>query len=125
MDSTDKIVNKLVPDALWSRVEPLLPKGKPHPWGVCRGRVDDRRALAGILFVLREGCRWEALTYTGICSKSVAHSRFQEWKEAGVFEKLWQRSLEEYDAEKGIDWSWLAMDGAMTKAPLAGEKKRS
>ena len=29
----------------------------------------------------------------------------------------------EYDALKGIDWTWLSMDGAMTKAPLAGEKK--
>ena len=22
----------------------------------------------------------------------------------------------------GLDWEWLAMDGAMTKAPLGGEK---
>jgi hypothetical protein len=28
----------------------------------------------------------------------------------------------EYDALQGIDWAWLAMDGAMTKAPLGGEK---
>ena len=28
----------------------------------------------------------------------------------------------DYDALKGIDWAWLAMDGAMTKAPLGGEK---
>ncbi len=27
-----------------------------------------------------------------------------------------------YDKLKGIDWSWLAMDGAMTKAPLGMEK---
>ena len=125
MDSTDKIINKLVPDALWERIAPLLPKGKPHPWGVCRTRVDERRVLASILFVLREGCRWEALDYTGLCSHSTAHTRFQEWTQAGVFQKLWRLSLEEYDTLKGIDWSWLALDGAMTKAPLAGEKKRS
>jgi transposase len=125
MSASDPIINKLVPDALWSRIEPLLPPGKPHPWGVCRERVDNRRALAGMLFVLREGGRWEALNYTGICSKSVAHSRFQEWKKAGVFEKLWRLSVEEYDQEKGLAWSWLAMDGALTKAPLAGEKKRA
>jgi transposase len=78
-----------------------------------------------MLFVLREGCRWEALDYTSICSKSVAHSRFQEWKQAGVFEELWRLSLEAYDQEKGLDWSWLALDGVLTKAPLAGEKKRA
>jgi hypothetical protein len=31
----------------------------------------------------------------------------------------------EYDKLKGIDWSWLAMDGAITKAPLGREKNRS
>jgi len=28
----------------------------------------------------------------------------------------------EYDEVVGIDWAWLAADGAMTKAPLGGEK---
>jgi hypothetical protein len=28
----------------------------------------------------------------------------------------------EYDEVVGIDWSFLAADGAMTKAPLAGPK---
>ena len=27
-----------------------------------------------------------------------------------------------YDALQGIDWAWLSMDGAMTKAPLGGKK---
>ena len=111
-----------VPDELWERIRPLLPGGKPHPWGVCRPRVDDRKLLNGILFVLRTGCQWDALTGTGICAKSTAHDRYQEWKGAGVFEQLWEAALKEYDALQGIDWEWLAMDGAMTKAPLGGEK---
>jgi len=53
-----------------------------------------------------------------------AHSRFQEWTEAGVFQKLWTMALEDYDELKGIDWSWQSMDGAMTKAPLGGGKNR-
>src|SRR5262245_57175994 len=62
------------------------------------------------------------LDATGICSHSSAHRRFQEWTAAGVFVTLWAQGLEEYDALKGLDWSWLAMDGAMTKAPLGGER---
>jgi hypothetical protein len=27
-----------------------------------------------------------------------------------------------YEALKGMDWEWLAIDGAMTKAPLEGRK---
>ena len=82
-------------------------------------------ALDGILFALRTGCQWKALDATGICSGTTAHARFQEWVRAGVFRELWRRGLLEYDELKGIDWTWLSMDGAMTKAPLGGEKKRS
>lgn len=39
-----------------------------------------------------------------------------------MFEEFWCLGLLALDALDGIDWSWLAMDGAMTKAPLAGEK---
>ena len=111
-----------IPDALWERIVPLLPPRKPHPLGGHRPRVDDRKAMDAIFFVLRTGCQWNALNETGICSSSSAHRRFQEWVEADVFVALWEQGLVEYDALQGIDWEWLAMDGAMTKAPLGGEK---
>src|SRR5215210_1875835 len=55
-----------------------------------------------------------------LCSSSSAHRRFQEWEEAGVFAEIWRQGLLEYDQVVGIDWAWLAADGAMTKAPLGG-----
>ena len=114
-----------IPDELWKRIEPLLPPRKPHPLGCHNPRVDDRRAMDAIFFVLRTGCQWNALNATGICSSSSAHRRFQEWQAAGVFEKLWALGLKKYDALKGIDWAWQSMDGAMTKAPLGGGKNRT
>ena len=111
-----------IPDELWARIEPLLPPRKPHPLGCHRPRVDDRKAMDAIFFVLRTGCQWNALNKTHICSSSSAHRRFQEWVEADVFVALWEQGLVEYDALQGIAWEWLAMDGAMTKAPLGGEK---
>jgi len=33
---------------------------------------------------------------------------------------MWQAGLLEYDNEKGLEWEWQAIDGAMTKAPLGG-----
>jgi putative transposase len=68
------------------------------------------------------GCQWQALDQTELCAHSTAHDRFQEWVEAGVFLKLGQAGVERFDELCGIDWKWLAMDGAMTKAPLGGEK---
>lgn len=114
-----------MPDALWDRFAPLIPKPVDnHPLGCHRKRVDNRAALDGIFFVLRTGCQWNALNATGLCSSSSAHRRFLEWSQAGVFEQFWRNGLLEYDPLQGIDWSWLAMDGAMTKAPLGGEKGR-
>ena len=66
------------------------------------------------------GMQWNALNATGICSSSSAHRRFQEWEQAGVFAEIWRQGLLEYDQVVGIEWAWLALDGAMSKAPLGG-----
>ena len=113
-----------IPDALWKQIEPLLPQRKKHRYGGHNPRVPDRKAMNAILFVLRTGCQWGALDATGICNHSSAHRRFQEWVKAGVFKEFWKRGLMEYDKKKGIKWRWISMDGAMTKAPLGGEKNR-
>src|SRR3954465_3165336 len=111
-----------IPDALWQRIEPLLPPRPPHPLGCHNPRVPDRKAMDAIFFVLRTGCHWNALNATGICSSSAAHRRLQEWTAAGVFVTLWAQGLEEYDALKGLDWEGPARGGAMTKAPLGRER---
>jgi transposase len=111
-----------LPDELWARIEPLRPPRKPHPLGGHRPRVADRQAMDAIFFGLRTGGQWNALHETGLCSSSAAHRRVQEWAAAGVFVTLWTMGLADYNALHGIDWEWLARDGAMTKAPLGGEK---
>lgn len=111
-----------MPDWLWERIRPLLPAPPPHPLGCHRPRVPDRSAMDAILLVLRTGMQWNALSATGICSSSSAHRRFQEWERAGVFAEIWRQGLLDYDQVVGIDWEWLAADGAMAKAPLGGER---
>ncbi len=111
-----------MPDWLWERVEPLLPAPPVHPLGVHRRGVPKRRVMDAILLVLRTGMQWNALDATGVCNSSTAHRRFQEWERAGVFYELWRQGLLDYDEQVGIDWDWLAADGAMTKAPLGGQQ---
>lgn len=114
-----------IPDALWGKIAPLLPEHKnTHRFGGGRPRRSDRDCMDGIFYVLRTGCQWKALDATGICPGSTAHDRFQEWVQAGVFVTLWEAGLLEYDDLKGLDWTWMSLDGAMTKAPLGGEKNR-
>lgn len=113
--------NWTISDKLWAQIEPLLPLHKTHhPLGTHRKRVDNRTIMNGIFFVLRTGCQWNALNKTGICSSSTAHRRFQEWRDAEVFERFWQQGL----MSSEIDWSSVSLDGSQTKAPLAGTKKR-
>jgi putative transposase len=111
-----------MPDWLWEQVEPILPPRPEHPLGCHNPRVPDRDAMDAILLVLRTGMQWNALNATGICHSSSAHRRFQDWERTGVFHEIWRRGLLDYDGQIGIDWSWLAADGAMTKAPLGGPK---
>lgn len=112
-----------VPDELWERIEPLLPRYRRSTQGG-RPRVDRRRVLDGVLYVLRTGCQWKAAPQE-FGSASTLHNYFQEWTQKGVFFRLWKGALREYDALEGIDWGWQSLDGAMTKAPLGGEKNRS
>lgn len=117
-----------LPEAVWARLEPLIPpRVNAHPRGGGRPRRPDRDCADAIFFVLRTGCQWEALNATGLCPHSTAHDRFQQWVAAGVWPKLWAALLKEYDGLHGLDWSYLSVDGSMTKAPLAsvGEKKRA
>ena len=112
-----------IPDDLWEAIRELLPEHpNTHRFGGGRPRTPDRVCLEAILFVLRTGCQWKALDATRFCPGSTAHDRFQEWVAAGAFQALWEAGLLAYDDWQGIDWSWLAMDGCLTKAPLGGEK---
>ena len=112
-------------DDLWEAMSLLIPpRVNTHPFGGGKPPTPDRVCMEAILFVLRTGCQWKALDATRFCPGSTAHDRFQRWVREGVFLTLWEAGLLAYDDWKGIDWSWLAMDGCMTKAPLGGEKDR-
>ncbi len=51
-----------MPDRLWKRIAPLLtpPKARRHRYPG-RRPIDDRAALAGIVFVLKTGINWNQL----------------------------------------------------------------
>lgn len=115
-----------VSDALWERVVPFVPGPKRDPNktyhrkpGAGRKPLEPRTVFAGILFVLRTGCQWKALPKERFGSPSSVHTYFREWLFAGFFLELWKAGLAEYDELKGIEWSWLSIDGSMVKAPLA------
>jgi len=111
-----------IPDRLWERMSRLLPPPKPKKKSG-RPKMDDRLAMNAIFYVLRTGCQWKALPRS-LGAGSTVHDRFQEWRRAGVFQRLWKQGLAEYDAKRKLDWRWQAIDTTMTKAPLGGKIHR-
>ena len=66
-------------DFEWSVIEPLLPN---KPRGV--PRVDDRRVLNGIMWVLRSGAPWRDLPERyGPCM--TCYNRFNRWRKKGIW----------------------------------------
>src|SRR5579883_2397088 len=53
-------MDTLLTDELWNTIVLYLPEHAPSPKGG-RPRVPDKDCLRGILFVLREGIRWQSL----------------------------------------------------------------
>lgn len=123
-----KIKSWEVSDALWERVEPLIPKPKRDPnktyhrkLGGGRKPMDSRNIFEAIVYVLRTGCQWKSLPKEKFGSASSIHAYFQKWERAGLFLDLWRAGLAEYDEMEGIAWLWQSMDAALVKAPLAQE----
>jgi transposase len=113
----------LVTDALWERLEPLLP---PPPQRRFRfpGRkpLDYRKILTGILFVLKTGIAWDDLpAELGCgCSKTCRHY-LQIWHQAGVWVRLHAVLLAELNGADQIDWNRALIDASFAKAPEGGE----
>ena len=112
-----------VSDELWEKFRVCIPpRVNKHRFGGGRPRADGRACLDGIFFVLRTGCQWNALNETEICPSSTANDRFREWVKDGTFARFFHSGVKDYDELVGIDWNFLSMDGAMTKAPLGGKR---
>jgi transposase len=111
-------------DAVWSAVDPLLPKPVvDHPLGCHRQRISDRTCLFVMLVRLVTGCSWvDAERLTGsVVSDTTLRARRDEWTRAGVFDELAELMLAAYDAEIGLELGDVAVDGSLHKAPCGGE----
>ena len=106
----------LVPDDLWTHVEPLLPPHRPRPRGG-RPPVPDRACLGGILFVLRTGIGWEDLPQElGCGSGMTCWRRLRDWQAAGVWQRLHEVLLARLRAAGRVDLSRVAVDSSSVRA---------
>ena len=107
-----------VPDELWAQIEPILAQYDP-PKATGRKRIDQRRALDGIIYHLRSGVQWNQLPKEFGDDSSV-HRTFQRWERLKVFDHIWAALVAECEELGGVDWEWQSADAAMGKARLGG-----
>ena len=108
-----------VPEYIWVKLQPLLPKRKRDLSKGGRPRLDDRVAMAAIFYRLKTGIAWRDMPPV-FGTKSTLHRRFQEWTDAGVFEKIQKEALKLYEHKIKIRNKRMAMDGTQTRAPKGG-----
>ena len=91
-------------DAQMRRIEPYFPLSHGVP------RVDDRRVISGIIFVIRNGLRWRDAPKEYGPHKTI-YNRFVRWSRLGVFNKIFAQL-----ASKGPRPERLMIDATHLKA---------
>jgi transposase len=79
-------------DFEWAAIKPMLPN---KPRGV--PRMDDRRILSGIFWVLRSGAPWRDLPQ-GFGPYTTCYNRFVRWRRAGVWKRIMEAVAATHDA---------------------------
>ena len=116
---------KLTPDQteeLWAALQPHLPVRPAYRPKGGRPFCDDRAALTGILYLLREGCKWQSIPSAalGCPSGSTCWRRFRDWTAAGVWSKAHWQLLALLSEEGLVDLQRVLVDSASVRAQKGG-----
>ena len=109
-----------VSDELWAKVESILEEHDP-PAKYGPDRIDQRKALDGVIYRMRSGCQWNHLP-EAFGDDSSVHRTFQRWVQADVIGRVWALLIETCDELRGVDWHWQSFDCALGKSRHGGIK---
>src|SRR5450759_4581466 len=73
-------------DEDWALLEPLLPKSRKS------ARVDDRKIMNAIFYVLRTGMPWRDLP-ARYGPYTTAYNRFNRWSRRGIWKRIFDRGI--------------------------------
>src|SRR3989304_1657303 len=88
---------RLLTEAMWAKIGPLLPEMKSGPKGGRPWR-GNREVLEGILWILRTGAPWADLPEE-YPSPSTCWSRLRRWEERDIWLEGWRVFLAHLEAK--------------------------
>jgi transposase len=102
-------------DEQWEVVRSLIPVPPRRADGRGRPRVEDRRILDGILWIMRTGAPWHDLP-DKYPPYQTCHRRFQHWRGAGVFKGILEALARDLKERGDLDLSECFVDGSFVIA---------
>lgn len=112
------LVDRLLPDALWQLIQPLLPPPSARPRGGVPRRVPDRNCVAALIFMARSSTPWNLLPAKelGCGSATTCWRRLDEWARTGVFDQLQMVLLDGLGEAGRIDLERVSVDSVSLRA---------
>ncbi len=99
-------------DEQWLKLNPLLPPQKAHTGQPAH---DHRRIINGILWLHRTGAPWRDIPER-YGKHSTISSRFYRWRQAGIWQRIWESLMQQADSEGSIDWEVNFVDSTIVRA---------
>lgn len=117
----------LIDDALWAEVAAVLPPAPPRNRRYAGRRpTPDRAALAGIVFVLSQGCAWNALPHElGFGSGTACWNRLRLWQACGAWPAIESRLAAGWRRRGQHGLAQAFAQGTASRDLLVGQVARS
>jgi len=109
-------------DELFHAIQPYLPVRPRHRPKGGHPFCDDKAALRGILYLLREGCKWQSIPSQALdCpSGSTCWRRFRQWTTLGVWDHAHLQLLDLLGEEGVLNLERVIVDSASCRAQKGG-----
>ena len=119
------LVDRLLLDALWQRIQPLLPPPPARSRGGVPRRVPDRNCAAALIFMARTSTPWSLLPAKelGCGSATACWRRLEEWAKAGCSSTCRRCCWTSWARLAGSTWSgsaWTPSACGRSKGELTG-----
>ncbi len=102
---------RVLTDAMWARLEPLLPDRTPRRGGQW---IDHREVVEAIIWRFRTGSPWRDLP-AGFPAWQTVWWRFDRWAKDGTLDRILAELQGQVHAEGAVDWV-VSVDSTIARA---------